>query len=88
MNTALMEPSPPALRSRDEREILPVTHTNPGEYIGTLPGFRDLPAIDLYNLVVPVGDHPVGSTVSRRTLEKHGYRMPALVRRFHGQHRQ
>jgi hypothetical protein len=44
-------------------------------YIGTMPGFQNLPAIELYNLLVPVGVHPVGSTVSRTTLEKHGFRV-------------
>ena len=51
----------------------------PATYIGTMPGFENLPAIDLYNLHVPVGVHPVGSTVSRTTLEKHGFRVPVLT---------
>jgi hypothetical protein len=44
-----------------------------------MPGFQNLPAIDLYNLHVPVGVHPIGSTVSRTTLEKHGFRVPVLT---------
>ena len=48
----------------------------PAVYIGTQPGFRHLPAIELYNLLVPVGEHPVGSTVSRTTLERHGWMLP------------
>jgi hypothetical protein len=44
----------------------------PAVYVGMQPGFRRLPAIELYTLIAPVGDHPVGSTVSRQTLEKHG----------------
>ena len=44
-----------------------------------MPGFENLPAIDLYNLHVPVGVHPVGSTVSRTTLEKHGFRVPVMT---------
>src|SRR5688572_32858809 len=51
----------------------------PATYIGTMPGFENLPAIDLYNLHVPVGVHPIGSTVSRTTLEKHGFRVPVLT---------
>jgi hypothetical protein len=50
----------------------------PAVYIGTQPGFRHLPAIELYNLLVPVGDHPVGSTVSRTTLERHGWTLPVV----------
>jgi hypothetical protein len=50
--------------------------STPAVYIGTVAGFRDLPAIELYNLLVPVGEHPVGSTVSRRTLERYGYQLP------------
>ena len=30
-------------------------------------------AIELMALLSPVGHHPVGSTVSRQTLERHGY---------------
>jgi hypothetical protein len=52
----------------------------PAVFIGTLPGFRELPAIDLYNLLTPVGEHPAGSTVSGRTLERHGYRVPVVER--------
>lgn len=52
----------------------------PAVYIGTVAGFRELPAIDLYNLLVPVGEHPVGSTVSRTTLERYGYRLPPVAR--------
>jgi hypothetical protein len=32
-----------------------------------------MPAFELYTLLLPVGDHPAGSTVSRQTLERHGY---------------
>lgn len=45
-------------------------------YIGSMPGFAHLPAIELYNLLVPVGEHPAGSTVSRNTLEKYGIPVP------------
>jgi hypothetical protein len=59
--------------------------TAPAQYLGLQPGFRHLPAIELYNLLAPVGEHPRGSTVSRQTLEKHGYTLPSrrrLRRRF------
>jgi hypothetical protein len=56
----------------------------PAVYIGTVAGFRELPAIDLYNLLAPVGEHPVGSTVSRRTLERFGYRLPIEPQRGPG----
>jgi hypothetical protein len=47
--------------------------TIPAFYVGLQPGFRHLPAIELYTLIAPVGEHPAGSTVSRQTLEKHGF---------------
>ena len=50
-------------------------------YIGTMPGFGTLPPLDLYNLLVQVGDHPVGSTVSRATLERHGVPVPVILAR-------
>lgn len=37
-------------------------------FIGVQPGFRHLPAVELYNLLVDLGPHPKGSTVSRNTL--------------------
>jgi hypothetical protein len=55
--------------------------TAPARYLGLQPGFRNHPAIELYNLLAPVGEHPRGSTVSRQTLEKHGYKLPAKRRR-------
>ena len=58
----------------------------PAVYIGTVAGFRELPAIELYNLLAPVGEHPIGSTVSRRTLERHGYRLPSPPRPRQGDH--
>ena len=32
-----------------------------------------MPAFELYTLVHKVGEHPAGSTVSRQTLENHGF---------------
>ena len=57
----------------------------PAVYIGTQPGFRNIPAIELYNLLQPVGEHPPGSTVSRNTLERHGWVVPKVRRRRSGQ---
>lgn len=57
------------------------TYALPAVYIGTQPGFRSIPAIELYNLLVPVGEHPVGSTVSRSTLERHGWHVPKLPKK-------
>lgn len=50
----------------------------PAVFVGIQPGFRHLPAIELYNLTEQVGVHPAGSTVSRGTLESHGFFVPAL----------
>jgi len=45
----------------------------PVQFLGIQPGFGNEAALELYILLSPVGHHPVGSTVSRRTLERHGY---------------
>ncbi len=45
-------------------------------FIGTQPGFGDLPPFDMFNLTVPVGDYPEGSTVGVATLERMGYSAP------------
>lgn len=49
------------------------TMTAPALFLGIQPGFGEVAAIELYVLLSPVGHHPVGSTVSRQTLERHGY---------------
>jgi hypothetical protein len=54
-------------------------------YIGTMPGHAQVPPLDLYNLLVPVGEHPAGSTVSRGTLERHGVPVPAIAARSVGE---
>ena len=59
----------------------------PAVYIGTQPGFRNIPAIELYNLLQPVGEHPPGSTVSRSTLERHGWVVPKVRRKRPGRRR-
>ena len=45
----------------------------PAQFLGIQPGFEGQSAIELYVLLSPVAHHPVGSTVSRQTLERHGY---------------
>ncbi|MDI1337042.1 MAG: hypothetical protein PSU94_12740 [Lacunisphaera sp.] len=45
----------------------------PATFIGIQEGFGVRPPEELYTLHTPVGEHPVGSTVSRSTLEKHGF---------------
>ena len=47
--------------------------TAPAIYAGIQEGYGHMPAIELYTLQAPVGEHPAGSTVSRLTLEQHGY---------------
>lgn len=49
----------------------------PATYVGMQPGFRHIAPVELYNLTLPIGIHPAGSTVSRATLERHGYYVPA-----------
>ncbi|HEY4302715.1 MAG TPA: hypothetical protein VGM73_17730 [Candidatus Didemnitutus sp.] len=44
----------------------------PVKFLGIQQGFGGVPAMELYTLLEPLGDHPAGSTVSRLTLEKHG----------------
>jgi hypothetical protein len=50
----------------------------PARFIGIQDGFDLGPSIELYNLTAPVGIHPVGSSVSRETLERHGFSVPPL----------
>jgi hypothetical protein len=64
--------------------------TIPAFYAGLQPGYRHLPPIELYTLLAQVGEHPAGSTVSRQTLEKHGFllqprRARGKARRLAGQ---
>lgn len=37
-------------------------------YIGEQQGFGRAPALKLYNLLVPLGEHPAGSTVTDTTI--------------------
>lgn len=52
--------------------------TAPAVFLGIQPGYLNLPSIELFNLLAPVGEFPTGSTVSRQTLERHGYRVACL----------
>ena len=49
----------------------------PAYFVGVQDGFGFMPAFELYTLTGPVGFHPAGSTVSRETIEKHGYSVPS-----------
>lgn len=51
----------------------------PAKFCGVQAGFKHLPDVELYNLTAPVGHHCTGSTVSRQTLERHGYTVPPLT---------
>lgn len=50
----------------------------PARFIGMQDGFGVFPPIALFLLEEPVGIHPVGSTVSGITLERHGFALPEL----------
>lgn len=50
----------------------------PAKFIGIQPGFGQIPSFELYTLEAPVGDHPAGSSVSRETLENHGFSVPPI----------
>jgi hypothetical protein len=45
-------------------------------YIGTQPGFGELPAFDMFNLTRAIGEYGVGSTVGVATLARLGYSAP------------
>ena len=50
----------------------------PATFIGIQDGFGITPSVELYNLNAPVGIHPIHSSVSRWTLESHGYYVPPV----------
>jgi hypothetical protein len=50
----------------------------PATFIGIQDGFGIAPSVELYNLNAPVGIHPIHSSVSRSTLESHGYYVPPI----------
>lgn len=49
----------------------------PAKFVGVQDGCGVRPSFELFNLEAPVGDHPQGSTVSRSTLESHGFFVPS-----------
>ncbi len=53
----------------------------PAYYIGRLIGIDSREDFELYNLTKEIPGHPKGSTVSGKTLEAEGFRLPA--RTFH-----
>lgn len=53
----------------------------PAKFIGVQDGFGLMPSIELYVLNAQVGEHPIGSSVSRQTLERHGYYVPPVAPR-------
>jgi len=46
----------------------------PALFLGLQEGCSHIPPFEIYVLLASVGEHPAGSTVSRQTLEKFGYR--------------
>lgn len=56
--------------------------TIPAYFAGIQSGFGNVADIELWTLTEPVGIHPAGSTLSRQTIEAHGYVLPrALILR-------
>lgn len=58
--------------------IQPITEPlAPAEFAGIQEGIPGkIPDFELYNATQKIGDTPVGSTVSRQTIEKAGYKLP------------
>lgn len=46
------------------------------QFIGIQEGVGRQPAFELFNLLADIEGHPVGSTVSRATIEEAGYTCP------------
>lgn len=55
--------------------MTPESMRTPAVFQGIQPGFLNLEPVELFTLLAPLGVHPAGSTVSRQTLEAHGYRV-------------
>ncbi|HET7537938.1 MAG TPA: hypothetical protein VFJ90_15870 [Candidatus Didemnitutus sp.] len=51
----------------------------PATFLGLQDARRGDPPLALFKLDAAVGDHPVGSTVTHTTLERHGYTVPGWV---------
>lgn len=49
-----------------------MTHI-PATYIGIQPGYGRHPSLLLYNLLMDIPGHPMGSTVSLQTLMREGF---------------
>lgn len=77
MSTTFFNLSPTTARTHPSRA--PRLPAPAAVYIGTMPGCDHLPAVELFNLLVPAGPHPIGSTVSRTTLGKYGFQVPQTV---------
>jgi hypothetical protein len=50
--------------------------TAPCVFIGLQEAIPPLPPLELYNLTSPIPQHGVGSTMSRRDIERAGYVIP------------
>ena len=46
------------------------------KYIGDMENLPGKPALELFNTLVPLGHHPVHSTIARSTIESFGYKIP------------
>lgn len=55
----------------------PVVKVAPAQFLGVQPGCGVFADIELWNLTEPIGEHPAGSTLSRQTIERHGYTLPS-----------
>ncbi len=60
--------------------IKPLPPTAPARFIGMQRGYGQNPPLELYVLLEPVGEHPIGSAVTRQTLERHGFQPAPLSR--------
>ncbi len=56
----------------------------PVVWCGWQSGMGVMPDIELWNLTAPIPGHPAGSTLSRQTLERLGYTVPAPARALAG----
>ncbi len=53
--------------------------TLPAYFSGIQEGIAHIPDVELWTLTEPVGIYPVGSTLSRQTIESHGYVLPRAL---------
>lgn len=59
------------LAAREARPLAPVT------FLGVQEGWGPIPAIELWNLTADIPGYKAGCTLSRATLIKAGFRLPA-----------